>query len=345
MLASAGPEATATFGLLRSGRGGAGNWMTDLTISPAASEPADGGRSVQLQTQLVGPSILDLASPGVRESLSTVHVFQGIAAQPLPQSRWSVAMRFTDGRPAILVRDPAERRPDGNDRINDLVQENGRIAVWTSSLDASWCDLPYRPAFVPMLQDLLCWLNQPRLVARSILPGEDWLAVPPRSSAGGRSVLEGWRILEPGGTRLDAALFATNVDPAEMAALRVDQTDRPGVYRLVPEPGRGREFSTALQTVAVNVDTRESDPTIWSQDQFAALFSSERFDFLGADDPLEALGLSGSKGDEIWPLVAGLLLAILLIETLLAYRFSYQKTTAAPVTAGPRPSVTEGATT
>jgi hypothetical protein len=345
VLASAGPEATATFGSLRSGRGGAGNWMTDLTISPAASEPSDGDQHVQLQPQLVGPPIVDLASPGVRESLSTVHVFQGIAAQPLPQSRWSVAMQFTDGRPAILVRDPAERRPGASEEADGPAEENGRIAVWTSSLDASWCDLPYRPAFVPVLQDLLCWLNQPRLIARSILPGEDWLAVPPRSSAGSRSVVEGWRIVEPGGNRLDAALFATGADQTDIPALRVDRTDRPGVYRLVPEPGRGRELSTALQTVAVNVDTRESDPTIWSQNQFGALFPSERFDFLGADDPLDALGLAGSKGEEIWPLVAGLLLAILLIETLLGYRFSYQKTTAAPVTAGLRPPGTEGATT
>jgi hypothetical protein len=345
LLVSAGPEATATFGSLRSGHGEAGNWMSDLTLAPAASAPADGDQPVQLQTQLVGPAILDVGSPGVRESLSAVHVFQALSTEPLPQSRWSVALRFTDARPAVLVCDPGEARRGRGDDNSTAISENGRMAIWTSSLDATWCDLPYRPAFVPLLQDLLCWLNQPRLIADSILPGEDWLATLPGVSAGKRVSIDGWRIVEPDGNRLDASLFAAGANPSETAALRVDRTNRPGVYRLVQENGRGRELPTALQTVAVNVDTRESDPAVWSQAQFRDLFPAQRFDFLGADDPLDAVRLTGPKGSEIWPVVAGLLLAILVVETLLAYRFSYQKAASVTAAAGARPATPEGATT
>jgi hypothetical protein len=240
-----------------------------------------------------------------------------------------VALRFTDGGPAVLLRDPRERQAGGGDSQNVSTGERGRMAVWVSSLDATWCDLPFRPAFVTLLHDLMGWLNRPRLVADSVPPGQVWSPVIP-GAAKTRGAVAGWGIRQPDGSRLDAALFVAAADADTAPVLKVDRTERPGVYRLVQGAGPSSATSTAIQTLAVNVDTRESSPTLWSESQIRDLFPQQRLDVVAGGGTLDPIPLTATQGSEIWPLLAAALGFLLLLETLLAYRFSYQKTVALP---------------
>ncbi len=306
VLVSAGPEAIATFGSLRS----AGVRFHDLLLVPPPEDP-EGDAALRIRPQLTGPAVLDLNGPGIRASLESVRIWKALGAELFTDSAWAVALRYSDDRPALVVREPGP---------SDLP---GRSAIWTSSLDGSWCDLPYRPAFVPLLHDLLGWLCGPKLIARSIVPGETWHAAVPGAGSADRAV-QGWAIREPDGNLLDAALFASTPGPAGAATLSMDRTHRPGVYRLTRGGGDGRG-ETALQAVAVNVDVGESDPATWSAAQLRGLFPPERFDYLAGDQPVDALFAGAGSGSEIWPVVALAVLALLIAETLLAYRFSFQK--------------------
>jgi hypothetical protein len=198
------------------------------------------------------------------------------------------------------------------------------MALWTSSLDTAWCDLPYRPAYVALLQDLFTWLSMPRLLAGSLVPGETWTVVVPRSEET-RAPARGWKVQLPDGNRTEAELFAGAGEGAAAGVLQVDRLERPGVYHLIREGAADAGGMSALETAAVSVDVRESNPAVWSEAQLRDLFPAGRLDKVAAGDSLDGPALFEANGREIWPGLAALLAAVLLVETLLAYRFSYQK--------------------
>ncbi len=135
----------------------------------------------------------------------------------------------------------------------------------------------------------------------------------------------------PGDATVEAAGFA-ETQPAGGSLLRFDRTDQPGVYRLAEAPSKAGRVPDASRAVAVNVDTAESDPAVWSAAQLAALFGERRCEVVPPDAPVETVVLASQSGREIWPAIATLLLVVLLVETLLAYRFSFQKASTAPAT-------------
>jgi hypothetical protein len=262
------------------------------------------------QSGLRGPSVIDLDSPGAREAFAAVNVFESLSIRPAGDSEWSMFLRFTDGRPALLVRDLAA----GADPTS---LGAGRLVLFTSSLDPSWCDLPYRPAMVPLLHDTLLWLVEPRLVSRTIAPREVW----ERHLAG---ELAGLKITMPDDSTLDVAGFVEPVGTPKGALLAFGRTERPGVYRLTASDAAGGRLLDALGAVAVNVHADESDQTIWSAAELESLFPGDRCEVVPPDAAINAALIAGLSAREVWPLAAALLAALLLAETLLAYRFSFQ---------------------
>jgi len=323
VLLTAGPNAALSLGAFRTGGEAAGGWLADLTFSTPETAPADQPSAVQFNLDSIraepsdaesaGPAVIDLTSPGVPEAMAAVSIFQAVTLTPAVQNAWSVPLRLTDGRPALLTRDFAAADQQAN------AGAAGRLAVFTSSLDAAWCDLPYRPAFVPLLHDLFTWLSWHRLVSHRILPNETWVVTLPRE-------MSGLKIMAPGGASLDAAAFTEPGDSGNEAHLRFERTDRPGVYQLGGGRTSPRVERDALQAVAVNVDPAESDQTVWSPTELISLFPQARCTVLPPDTPLDPVSLAGLSGTEAWAIVAGAILVFLLAETFLAYRFSLQKT-------------------
>jgi hypothetical protein len=297
ILISAGPDAMATLGLFRSGQAGSGEWLANLDITPPPE--GDANTTLHLDPDNSPAGVLDLDSPGVRDALAGVNVFRAVTLAPRNAGDWAPGLIMADGRNALLVRE---------------LPGAARLALLATSLDSRWTDLPYRPALVPMLQDVTTWLVQNRLVASRLVPGQAWQ--PPLAPSLARTA--SFRL--PDNTLLDAIAYVAEGSSRDGQPITFDRTDQPGVYRLdqTGEPD-------ALQAAAVNVDVTESDPAVWDADRIAALLPDGRCQFIPADAPPEAAVRAGQAGVEIWALAAGLLAALLLAETLLAHRFSYQK--------------------
>ena len=106
------------------------------SIGVRGLEAADAFLRFDVEGTSEASRVIDFDSPGVRETLSAVNVFRALAVEPGDGSDWSVFLRYTDGKPALLTRELKAVSERGG----------GRIALFTSSLDTAWSDLPYRPA-------------------------------------------------------------------------------------------------------------------------------------------------------------------------------------------------------
>lgn len=141
----------------------------------------------------------------------------------------AVLARFDDGTPAL-----AERRVG-----------QGRVLLWTSTLDTSWSDFVLRPVFLPFLHGLVRHAGQYTEPASALTVGD---------------VLDPATLPVPAGTARPAANQMVALTPAGQRVgisggeARVIALDEKGFYEV-----RATERADPI-VVAANVDPRESDP-------------------------------------------------------------------------------------
>ncbi len=227
-------------------------------------------------------------------------VLEGATAQ-------EVLARFDDGTPAL-----AERR------VGD-----GRVLVWTSTLDGLWNDFPLQPLFLPFVHELvrhasgrreaLPWLTTGQVVdvsdARAMATAGLADAEQARQLGAGERV-----VLTPsGGTeRLPAG--------AGPHYLTLDES---GFYQIRP-PGETPERPL---TVAVNVDLSESDLTTLDPAEMAASLVAAPGDGSGTAPPgssraTELVRQDQERRQSLWRFLLAGAAALLVLETVLSNRVS-----------------------
>lgn len=109
--------------------------------------------------------ILKVFPDPLRTSLARVGVSRYMLLDPAPDASGEVVIGLDEGAPYLLVR----------------AVDRGRVALLTGSLDRDWGDLPIRPDFVPLVQQILRHLTrvpegsgQPVLLGRPVpVPVDD----------------------------------------------------------------------------------------------------------------------------------------------------------------------------
>jgi len=139
-----------------------------------------------------------------------------------PDPAAQVLARYDDGAPALLER-----------RVG-----NGRVLVWTSTLDVGWNDLALKPVFLPFVHRLGATLASYRQRPPSMTVGD--VAAPPRPAAA-----------EPGAPVVLAPSGARLVDEASSGVIELKEA---GFYEI-----RTGDQDPEPVTVASNVDLSESD--------------------------------------------------------------------------------------
>lgn len=213
-----------------------------------------------------------------------------------PGSSSTVALWFSDGSPAIVERSFG----------------TGRVVLCGTSVDARWGTWAvWAPGFVPMMHETVQFANSGTWKNRQLTVGRPLLATWPARAYD-----------------MQVSLRRPGEDPIPLRTLERDHTtvvsyestERAGIYELVlGAPLNRREF------YAVNVDTAESDlTTVSSRDLQSELFSDVGVTVRQANEPapiraaqLEQAGFSATARILKWTV-----LVILLIESLLAWKFS-----------------------
>jgi hypothetical protein len=224
----------------------------------------------------------------LRPSAAGHPVFEGFPVAPggaLTRARFQRLVRVRPGPATRVIAEFGADRPG-------LVEEPG-LLLFASSLDRRWSDFPTSASFLPFLHRALLYVILGGRAGRGDLRVGDALSWP--------MAREGARAQGPGGIELP---------------LTVAQTDQGPLLRSGPAPEPGF-YALGDATLAVNVDTRESDLAPMTEAQAERLF--------GAGAVRLAPGAAIARqvqetryGRELWKLCLALAFLVLVAESLIA---------------------------
>lgn len=206
--------------------------------------PLRGLKVVDPEAGVGSGGIVSLTNPNLEHSV--MEVFSGEALGGLLSTRTS----------AYLLLQPGSSRPmevlveydDGQPAIVEADAGQGRVVLWTTSIDRELSDFAIRPAFVPLMRQLVLRLGQAlgRPDTRNTMVGEPRTIFVPRGAMA-------LRVTGPDGTE-------TTWEQSELdqATLTYDRTGLPGDYR-VDVSFTGAFEPLWAEYFVTNADTRESD--------------------------------------------------------------------------------------
>jgi hypothetical protein len=226
------------------------------------------------------------AFPEQGDGLASARFFKYMLLDPVRDTAArSVILRYESGAPALVEREVGK----------------GRVMLLTTTVDREWTDLPIRAGFLPLLRE-----SARRLVGATDENDSSTLLVgEPRMLrfAGDAQTLE---VIRPDGS----VWVGKREQAGSGASLVFTDTDQVGIYRVRGAGAEGTFTMQSTQDFAVNVDPRESNP--------ARLAPEKRPDRI-------AVGSPGAKPPthrvELWHGLAGVLILILLAESILTLRW------------------------
>lgn len=157
-----------------------------------------------------------------------------VTQRVLSHASGHVALRFSDEVPALVHHSVGR----------------GRVALWTTSIDGDWTDLPYRPGYLALTLSLIDALTHAPSTNKVRSPGEVVpLLIPP-------GVVDA-TLIDPTGTT-----YALPLGHADIVASAA-QTQRPGAYqlRVTDDNGHTRMLSRSAFVVASPSDESDLAPS------------------------------------------------------------------------------------
>jgi hypothetical protein len=227
-----------------------------------------------------------------------------------------VMCRFTNGLPAIVEKSYGQ----------------GKVVLVASSSGVEGNNLPYKPAYLPLLHQMVAYLAQGPDGAKNLTVGDRLIKT--LDVADRAAITDArFRLTEPDGDT--TTLRPVALDPGRGPVIRFDRTRRAGLYQLsalrsplsvkagptLTESREPRAESSLTDVFAVNLPAGEGDLRPLSHGQLARLLPDVRFAWVDPNQPLAAALRQARLGVELWrPLVIAIML-LMLLESFLAQRF------------------------
>ncbi len=197
---------------------------------------------------------------------------------------------------------------------------DGVVMQLATSIDADWTDLPLRPFFVPLMQQLVTTMASRISPPRNISTGDPAVAVfgngntsVNASSGNGDPGLDGnfVSVLTPDGLRRTVPCTSQG----KLQVARYEATQRPGIYTMTLP-------STETQHFVAETPRAESDPGVMDAGSLQSL--AEHLQAAHITSPQQYLEQDDLRrnGREIWRMVLVALLAFLALEVMLQQRFA-----------------------
>ena len=246
-------------------------------------QAASGDRSViELAAPTSGDLITQIFSGEALGGLLSTRTSSYWLLQPATEPEMDIHLRFADGQPALVSR----------------TFGSGRVALLATSIDRDMTDLPIRPAFVPLIRQIVLYLGRALDTPdrRRTLIGQTRQIKVPRGAQELMVVAPDGRETRWNSSSLDAGVVA------------FDGTELPGHYQVSAAFAGAMEI-VGSETFAVNVDTRESDLKPLSIGEAQAILKGQARQAEGATRVASA-----SIGQRLDPeALAAILLAIMAI--------------------------------
>ncbi len=195
-------------------------------LLPARVESVETHSGIALATEAIPADPWGIAVADVGAAVATRRL--------LTHPRGHVALRFADGVPALIHHSVGR----------------GRVALWTTSIDGDWTDLPYRPGYLALTLSLIDALTHAPNAVTLREPGE---RVPLSIPSG---VVDA-TLIDPSGAERALPLGAREIFATP------EQTQVPGAYlvRVTDDNGLSRTLGRSAFVVAPPVDESDLVPS------------------------------------------------------------------------------------
>ncbi|MEO2026964.1 MAG: BatA domain-containing protein [Fuerstiella sp.] len=262
--------------------------------------------------------------------LSTAEIRQWYELIP-PESRSMILTSISaDEQPPAASSSDAivmARLDSGDPLLVEKKLGEGIVVQMATACDADWSDLPMRPVYVPLMQQIVTTLATQLTPPRNIQTGQAAVALfsdgtvtdtaQPTSSASVTNAKDSISLsmTTPTGARRTVRAFRQG----NRLMARYDGTRRPGVYGMSTPEGQTVHF-------VASTSRDESDLSMLDEAQLNSLA-----DNMGAhvvDSPTQYLEQDRLRrnGREIWRYLLAALLAFMFLELILQQRFSRVRT-------------------
>lgn len=178
------------------------------------------------------------------------------------------------------------------------------LAAWGASLDGT--DLAIKPAFLPLIHQLVAYLSEGSDGTRNVLVGEPLVKPIPLDDANRKVTVTG-----PDRTTYSAKPVVDD----RGCTLTVERTPLAGFYRIAVADTSTRD------TLAVNLDTRESNLRSLDAAALGNLLPAARFTWVKPNESIDTAITRSRLGVELWRPFLFAAILLMLVEVALAQIF------------------------
>lgn len=185
----------------------------------------------------------------------------------------------------------------------------GRIIECAVPCDADWTNLPARPFYLPLMQQLVTYLASKVYPPRNVDVGRPLVAFLPAQDAGKKAILT-----DPEGKAREVVIQTKGT----RAVAEFGETQRPGLYVLDAPHNNRIHF-------VVNVDRKESDLSQLPDAEVQSVAKAMGASVVKTFGEYRALDQQRRFGQEIWQGLLAVVLGLVFVEMLLEQMFARRK--------------------
>lgn len=185
----------------------------------------------------------------------------------------------------------------------------GRVIQCCTACDDDWSNLPARPAYLPLMQQLVTYLASTVYPPRNVGVGQQLAALLGPENADKTAI-----ITDPEGRRHEIKAQLRD----DHCLVEFGQTELPGLYVLETPDNETIHF-------VVNTSSKESDLSLLDDAEFSELARLMRAEAVSSAEQYLQLDIRRRFGREIWKYLLAGVLALVFVEVVLQQRFGMVK--------------------
>jgi len=181
----------------------------------------------------------------------------------------------------------------------------GRVIQCSTACDDDWSNLPVKPSYLPLMQQIVTYLASTVFPPRNIEVDQQIASILTVSDAGRIAI-----ITDPQGRRHELKC----IEKGSRSIVEYDKTSRPGLYTLETP-------SNDIIHYIVNTSRAESELTLINQEQFTQIADKAQIQAVNSADEYLELDKQRRYGRETWKILLCVLLVLIVLEMILQQRF------------------------
>jgi hypothetical protein len=186
---------------------------------------------------------------------------------------------------------------------------DGRVLSCAVPCDAEWTNLPARPFFLPLMQQLVTYLASKVYPPRNVEVGKPLVAFLPPGDAGKKAILT-----DPEGKAREVVIATKGT----RAIAEFGETQRPGLY-VLDAPNNNRIH------FVVNVDRKESDLSQLPDAEVQTVAKAMGASVVKSFNDYRSLDQQRRFGQEIWQFLLAAMVGLIFLEMVLEQVFARRK--------------------